>query len=172
MNGSTIIVGIEVPSSDPLFLAIVFAVHIPLGLTCVVSGATAMLLPKGRGRHSSAGTIYYWGQFALFVSATSLAIMRWVENYHLFVLGLLAFATAWLGRAMLRRRPPWVRLHIAGMGSSYVLMLIAFYVDNGKQLPLWRDLPHFAYWLMPLAIGLPLILHAMLRHPLARRFEH
>jgi hypothetical protein len=29
------------------------------------------------------------------------------------------------------------------MGLSYILMLIAFYVDNGKQLPLWKDQPHF-----------------------------
>lgn len=173
MSSSTSLAGIEVPSVDPLFLAIVFAIHIPLGLLCVVSGAAAMLLPKGRGRHSSAGTIYYQGQLALFISATVLAIMRWAENYHLFVLGLLAFVAAWLGRAALRRRwPHWTRLHIASMGSSYVLMLIAFYVDNGKQLPLWRDLPHFTYWLLPLAIGLPLIIHAMLRHPVAQRWGH
>jgi hypothetical protein len=29
------------------------------------------------------------------------------------------------------------------MSLSYVVMLIAFYVDNGKQLPVWKDLPHF-----------------------------
>ncbi|TCU68270.1 hypothetical protein EDE08_109331 [Bradyrhizobium sp. R2.2-H] len=173
MNGSTIIAGIEVPSVDPLFLAIVFAVHIPLGLLCVISGAVAMLLPKGRGRHSDAGTIYFWGQLALFSSATILAIMRWAENYHLFALGLLSFAAAWFGRAMLQRHwPDSVRLHVAGMGSSYVLMLVAFYVDNGKQLPVWRELPHFMYWLLPLAIGLPIILHAMFRHPLAQRWGH
>src|SRR5262245_44375835 len=139
MNSSTTIAGIEVPSSDPYFLAIVFAVHIPLGLLCVVSGGTAILLPKGRGRHSSAGTIYFWGQLALFASATVLALMRWADNYHLFALGLLSFAAACFGRSMLRHRwSEWIRLHIAGMGSSYVLMLVAFYVDNGKQLPLWR----------------------------------
>ncbi|TGN89770.1 DUF2306 domain-containing protein [Bradyrhizobium yuanmingense] len=173
MNGSTIIAGIEVPSVDPLFLAIVFAIHIPLGLLCVISGAVAMLLPKRRGRHSDVGTLYFWGQLALFSSATMLAIMRWAENYHLFALGLLSFAAAWFGRAMLQRH--WrdsVRLHIAAMGSSYVLMLIAFYVDNGKQLPVWRDLPHFMYWLLPLAIGLPIILHAIFRHPLAQRRAH
>ena len=54
------------------------------------------------------------------------------------------------------------------MGLSYVLMLIAFYVDNGKQLPLWKDLPDFTYWLLPLAVGAPLIVSALLRHPLAR----
>ena len=33
-----------------------------------------------------------------------------------------------------------MKLHITGMGTSYVLLLTAFYVDNGKNLPLWRDL--------------------------------
>jgi hypothetical protein len=55
------------------------------------------------------------------------------------------------------------------MGLSYVLMLIAFYVDNGKQLPLWKELPHFMNWLLPLALGIPLIVRALLWHPLVRR---
>jgi hypothetical protein len=48
------------------------------------------------------------------------------------------------------------------------LLLIAFYVDNGHSLPLWKELPPMAYWLLPATIGVPLILHALLRHPLAR----
>jgi len=36
-------------------------------------------------------------------------------------------------------------LHIAGMGSSYILMPTAFYVRQCKNLPLWRDLPPIAY---------------------------
>ena len=53
----------------------------------------------------------------------------------------MSFGAAWFGRAALRRRwRRWVELHITGMGFSYVLMLVAFYVDNGKQLPLWKDL--------------------------------
>ncbi|GEM_PF-2983053 len=43
---------------------------------------------------------------------------------------------------------------------SYILMLVASYVDNGKQLPLWKDLPHFTYWLIPIAIGMPLVVRA------------
>ena len=95
---------------------------------------------------------------ALSASATFLSLMRWDENYHLFILGASSFACAWFGRSALRQRwRYWVRLHIAGMGLSYLLMLIAFYVDNGKQLPLWKDLPHFTYWLIPIAVGMPLI---------------
>jgi hypothetical protein len=52
------------------------------------------------------------------------------------------------------------------MGLSYILMLTAFYVDNGKNLPLWKELPAITYWILPSAIGLPIIVHALLRHPL------
>jgi len=166
---SMIILGIEIPSTDPVFIAIIVGIHIPLGLACVVAGAVAMLSKKRRGRHSTAGKVYYWCLLALFASATFLSAMRWSENHHLFILGALSFSSAWLGRrAILERWRSWARLHITGMGLSYVLMLIAFYVDNGKLLPIWKDLPLFAYWLLPLAVGVPLIVRALLRHPLAR----
>ena len=165
---STIVAGIESPSTDPVLLAVVLGVHIPLGLACVAFGAIAMLSSKRRGRHSRFGTIYFWCLLALGTSATLLSLMRWEENYHLFILGALSSACAWIGRAALRHRWRYgVRLHIAGMGMSYILMLIAFYVDNGKQLPLWKDLPPFMYWLIPLAVGMPLIVRALLWPPLA-----
>jgi hypothetical protein len=40
---STIILGIEVPSTDPVFVAVVVGIHIPLGMACVALGAVAML---------------------------------------------------------------------------------------------------------------------------------
>jgi hypothetical protein len=167
-DGSTIVAGIEIPSTDPVFLTIV-GIHVPLGLACVVVGVIAMLSEKRRGRHSTVGTVYFWCLLAVFASTTVLSVMRWAENYHLFILGALAFTAAWLARTALRQRwRNWVKLHIAGMGLSYVLLLTAFYVDNGKQLPLWKDLPPFTYWLLPFAVGMPLIVRALLRHPLAR----
>ena len=171
-DSSTIVAGIAIPSTDPVFLAIVLGVHILVGLACVVAGAIAMLSEKRRGRHSAFGATYFWCLLALFASATLLSLMRWSESYHLFILGALSFACAWTGRAALRRRRPhWVRLHIAGMGLSYVLMLVAFYVDNGRQLPIWKDLPNFMYWLIPAILGVPLIVRALLRPPLARAPE-
>ena len=50
---TTVVAGIEIPSTDPVFLTAIFAVHIPLGLACVGTGAIAMLSEKRRGRHSS-----------------------------------------------------------------------------------------------------------------------
>jgi hypothetical protein len=95
--------------------------------------------------------------------------LRWAEDYDLLILGALAFAVACVGRMAHRKRwGNWVRLHIIGMGMSYVLLLTAFYVDNGKSLPLSRNLPSTTYWLLPSAIGIPLIVRALLWHPLVQ----
>jgi uncharacterized membrane protein len=163
----TVLAGIPIPSTSPVFLTIV-GLHVLAGLLGVVAGAIAMLSPKGRGRHSNFGTVYFWGLAAVFVSASALAAMRWTEDSVLFGLGALDFALGLLGRTALRRRRwAWPRLHIAGMGGSYVVLLTAFFVDNGKNLPIWRSLPPLAYWLGPAAVGLPIIAYAMLRHPVA-----
>jgi len=57
------------------------------------------------------------------------------------------------------------------MGLSFALLLTAFYVDNGPNLPLWRELPSITYWLLPSVVGLPLIIRALLGHPLVRRMD-
>ena len=157
------------PSVEPVFLAVV-RFHILVGIACVAAGLIAMLSQKRRGRHSTAGSVYYWTLMVLVASALGLSVVRWAENYHLFFLGTLSFAAATVGRTALRQRwPSWLRLHITGMGASYILMLTAFYVDNGKNLPLWRELPKWAFWVLPTALGLPIIVHALLRHPLLAR---
>jgi hypothetical protein len=164
----TNIAGIEIPSTDPIFLTVV-SVHVLLGLACTGTGAIAMLSQKGPGRHPRHGTIYFWCLAGVFLTSTSLAAVRWAEDYVLFILGALSFGAAYLGRQARRQRwRCWVRLHIIGMGASYVLLVIAFYVDNGKQLPIWKELPHFTYWLLPLAVGTLLIVRA-LWHPLAQQ---
>lgn len=164
----TTIAGITIPSADPIFLSVV-ALHVPLGLLAVVTGAIAMLSRKQRGRHPRFGTIYFWSIVALAISASVLSLMRWSEDYHLFVLGVLAFIAAFLGRNARRRQwRGWPRGHVLGMGASYVLLLTAFYVDNGKQLPIWRDLPVWSYWIGPTMLGAPLIMWALLRHPVVR----
>ena len=165
------VAGIEIPSDSPVFLA-ALGVHVLFGLSCVVAGVVAMLSRKRPGRHPRFGAIYYYCLSAVFASATVLSAMRWAEDYHLFILGTLSFATASLGRMALRRH--WrnqIRLHISCMGISYILLLTAFYVDNGRNLPLWNKLPQLAFWVLPTAAGIPFIVRALLRHPLVRSFS-
>jgi pimeloyl-ACP methyl ester carboxylesterase/uncharacterized membrane protein len=167
----TNVAGIEVPSASPIFLAVV-AFHVVLGLACVVTGAVAMLSPKRQGRHPNFGTMYFWCLLAVVVSASGLSAVHWTRDYPLFILGSLSFAAALGGRTARRKRwPGWVRWHITGMGVSYILLLTAFYVDNGKSLPIWKELPRIAYWLLPGAIGSPIFAFALLRHPLVSRID-
>jgi hypothetical protein len=163
----TVVAGIAIPSTSPLFLAGV-GVHLLIALVCVVSGAAAMLSPKRAGLHPRFGGVYYWALIGVFVTAGALAAARWAEDYPLILLGALAVALASFGRQARRRlRPGWARRHMSGMGLSYIVMLTAFYVDNGKNLPVWRELPPIAYWIAPSLIGLPILVFALLRHPLA-----
>ncbi len=164
----TVVAGIVIPSVSPVFLSIV-ALHIAVALIAVLAGLIAMLSPKRAGRHPRYGKLYFWSLAGVFGSASVLSFMRWAENYPLFIIGTSAFAMALVARTAVRARwRAWPRMHLIGMGSSYVLLLIAFYVDNGKNLPLWRDLPAVSYWAVPAAIGIPLILRVLLRHPLTR----
>jgi hypothetical protein len=166
-----IVLGVPLPSADPVFLAIV-GIHVLFGLAALIAGAVAMLSKKRRGRHSNLGTIYFWCLFGVFVTMSVLSFMRWAENYHLFILGALSFAFACFGRTAVRRRwHQWPRLHLTGMGASYIFMLTAFYVDNGKNLPLWKELPEVAFWFLPGVFGVPLVIHALFRHPLVLSFD-
>jgi hypothetical protein len=170
-DGITIVAGIPIPSTSPAFLLTV-AFHIALGLVCTIVGVVAMLSRKRRGRHSDFGKIYYWSLSMVFVTSSGLALVRFSEDYHLFILGALSFATASWGRTALRHRwSNWLQQHVIGMGSSYILLLTAFYVDNGKNLPIWRELPQIAFWLLPSVIGYPIIGYVLLHHPLLRPID-
>ncbi len=158
--------GVTVPCDSAFFLAILL-IHVPSGLVCVVTGLVATFSRKGMGRHPNFGTIYYRFLTVVFITASALSAMRWTEDWYLFVLGGLSFAAALLGRTAHQQRwRNWIQLHITGMSFSYVLLLTAFYVDNGKNLPIWKDFSPIVYWVLPSAIGIPLIIRALLTHPL------
>jgi hypothetical protein len=158
--------GLEIPDAGPVFAA-ALVVHILAGLTCVVAGALAATAPKRAGRHPRAGTVYYRGLAVVFGSATVLAAIRWAEDWYLFAIGAVAFTAGTVGHLARRRQwRDWARIHIPGMGLSYIALLTAFYVDNGPHLPLWNRLPVLAFWLGPSLIGVPLILAALARRRL------
>ena len=159
--------GLELPTTAPVFEAFV-GVHIVGGLTSVISGAVAALSPKRRGRHSTFGRVYFGGICVVFATATALAIMRWREDYGLFLIGVVAFSLALTGLIARERHWPGNTAHILGMGGSYVAVLTAFYVDNGKHLPVWDRLPTFAFWVLPSLIGVPLIVRALRKYRVQR----
>lgn len=164
-----VVLGIPLPSSSPTFLALV-AFHVAAGLLCVVAGAVAMLSRKGARRHIAAGTAYFRGLVVVSLTMTALSVMRWPDDSHLLALGVLSMLSATAGRlAPVLPWLGWLRFHVTGMALSYIFLLTAFYVDNGKNLPLWRALPPIAFWLGPGLIGLPILVWALTRHPLVWR---
>lgn len=148
-----------------LAFALLLVCHVLAGLTCVITGPVAMTARKRKGRHPRFGTTYYWALSVVFVTATGMAGVRWQHDAYLFVLGSVAFAVASVGYAARRIRwRGWTAFHIGGMSVSYIVLLTAFYVDNGPHLPLWNRLPAIAFWIGPSLIGLPLVVRALLRH--------
>lgn len=157
------ILELDLPGAGPMFLA-ALGFHVLAGMTCVVAGALAATARKRPGRHPKAGHVYLWGIAVVSATASVMAAIRWEEDRHLFGIAVVATGLAVLGwRARVRHRDGWVRWHAIGMGGSYIALLTGFYVDNGPQLPLWDRLPHWMYWVMPAAVGGPLIWRALRR---------
>ncbi len=170
-EGNPIVIDrVHIPSDNPVFLTII-AIHILAALTCVVSGIVAMFAKKQPGIHPKSGTIYYGALWVVFITVIIIAVGRWKEDYYLFSFGSISFGSAFIGR--MARRNQWAKwsiIHITGMGFSYIVLLTAFYVDNGKFLPVWEDLPSLAYWVLPSVVGIPIIIRTLLRHPLSRKY--
>jgi hypothetical protein len=156
-----VIGGIPIPDDRPVFLA-VLAVHVAAGLGAVVAGGLAAAMRKRPGAHPRAGTAFFRAVVVVFGSLVVLSVLRWPYNTHLLVIGTVTFGLAVTG--LRARRRDALRLHAVCMAGAYIGLLTGFYVDNGENLPLWRDLPPFTYWLLPTAIGVPLLLLALRRN--------
>jgi hypothetical protein len=158
--------GLPIPDEGALF-DVALAGHIAAGLTCVVTGVLAATAPKRPGRHPTSGRIFFWSLAVVFASSTTMAGLRFAHDWHLLLIGTVAFGAGSLGYlARRRRRPGWLRIHIPAMGGSYIALFTGFYVDNGPHLPVWDRLPGLSYWLLPSLVGVPLILRAMARRHL------
>jgi uncharacterized membrane protein len=160
--------GIPIPDEGPVFLITVIA-HIAAGLVCVASGIVAMVSRKGSRIHIAFGRVYVIGIAVVFLSMVVLAVIRWPHDNHLAILGLIAFIATLYGFVN-RRRHGQDRWHILAMGVSYVVLLTAFYVDNGPFLPIWSLLPAWTFWVIPSIVGAPIIIRAIPRRsPRAHR---
>ena len=143
----------------------VLVVHVPFGLACVLTGLVAALSPKRAGRHPRLGAAYFWCLVVVCATSAVLAGMHWSQDRLLFLLAVVSLGAAALGRRAVRRaRPGWVTIHILGMSGSYVALLTAFYLDNAKNLPLWREMPTVVFWFLPTTVAAPLVVRALRRH--------
>lgn len=163
------VVGVAVPDTRPVFLA-VLGVHIAAGLAAVLAGAVAALARKAPGRHPFAGRVYLAAVIVLVGTAAVMTGLRWPHDLHLLTLGLLSAAAAGAGWEAHRQAWPGsrnrLRRHVLGMGTSFVLLLTAFYVDNGPELPVWDRLAPWSLWILPTVVAAPVIIWALSRRGL------
>jgi len=168
MGDSINIARIIIPDSSPLFLVFI-GIHVSAASVSLITGVLAMLSKKTGGKHPNFGTIYFWSLSVVFVTSIGVSFIRWPFDNYLVVLGVLSFGFALAGR--LAQRNKWryrMRVHLVCMSLSFILLLTGFYVDNGKNLPLWKLLPDIAYWTLPALIGIPIVVYVLLHHPLTR----
>jgi uncharacterized membrane protein len=158
MTASGSVLGLQVSSTSPVFLAIL-AVHVSAALVAVLTGAGASISRKGSLAHRRCGRWYRGALIPTVLSAAALVAVRPAQDRPLLLLGTAAVVAAVLGRHPGRRGPAAAgdSRHAMAMVTSYLALLTAFYVDNGPHLPLWNRLPSLAFWLGPALIGLPLL---------------
>jgi hypothetical protein len=163
MSSASDVLGVPVPSEAPAFL-LALGAHVAAGLTCVVTGAVAGFARKTGRVHPRAGLIYWSGLTWIFISSIVMAVLRWPYDIHLLAIGSVAFVAGTSGAlARWRRWSPGHSLHIVSMGVSYIAVLTGFYVDNGPHLPGWSYLPRWMFWVLPAAVGVPLIVRSLRR---------
>jgi hypothetical protein len=161
--------GIGMLSNSSAF-APVLGVHILAGLVCLVTGIVTIASKKRAGLHPMCGTIYHWGLALLVISAGFLAEAHWTHNRVLLALGAISFGASSLGRTAGRRHwQAWIGTHITSMGCSFIVMLTAFCVEEGKSLPGLSRLPRLTYWFLPALVGAPLIIRALRSHRIRYR---
>jgi uncharacterized membrane protein len=168
MEETTNLFGIPVPSTDKTFLTAV-VIHILFSLVAVISGLFAMFSDKGGNIHRKSGRSYLFSMLAAFGTVIILSIMSWPRNTHLLLIGTFAAIFTYIGSWIAKSKTKnWTRLHTVSMGSSYILLLTGFYVDNGKNLPFWNQFSETFFYVFPTAIGIPIIIYTLLKHPLNR----
>ena len=168
MNSPINIDGIIIPDNSPLFLTLI-GIHVLVALICIVAALFAIFTTKTNKQHRKFGTIYFWNLLIVFITSIAVSIIRWPADNHLVLLGTLSFGFAFAGR--MAQRNNWkyrMRVHLISMTMSFIILLTAFYVDNGKNLPLWKLLPEIYYWIIPGIIGIPIMIYVLLHHPLTK----
>lgn len=163
MEGSVQFLGLDLASTMPFFL-VLLATHVLAALLAIVSGVCAMFARKSGPRHGLAGKSYMGALLAVFLTACGLAPFRWPVDLPLVLLGGGAVLAAGYGFWFRQKRRAGDVPHIVAMSVSFVLMLTAFYVDNGPHLPLWQILPQWSFWIIPAVVGAPFITRASIKY--------
>lgn len=138
---------------------VLLGVHITAGTIGLLLGPLALAVPKRAGWHPRLGVAYQGAVAVMTASALSLAALAPSRLWWLGPIAVATEAAALAGWAVRRRHSSgWLGWHIRLMCGSYLSFVTAALVVNWAS-PL--------AWVLPTAVGTPLIIRAVKRatHP-------
>jgi hypothetical protein len=137
------------------------SVHVASGVVALVLGPLALLAAR-RQQQRSFGLLrdaYYWTVLAVCASATAVSVLAWARLWWLVPIAALSYGLALAGHLGNRHNwPAWVRAH--GWGGSYIALVTALMVVAARGVSAVLEA---AAWLLPAAIGTPLIVRTHTR---------
>jgi hypothetical protein len=108
----------------------IIVAHASIGVAVLLLGLTALTARKRRGRHTRAGTVYFWIMVPLLVSGVVIGARHpGISPFEVAVIP--TGVPLLLGYWAVRRRPrrflgqPWLTWHISGMGGSFIGVVTA-----------------------------------------------
>jgi hypothetical protein len=121
-----------------------------------------LALAAAARRHSSRGrvlTAYLWAVFATCLTAVVVSLLDWSRLWWLVPIAVLSYLLALVGYVAVRRgRPKWVGAH--GLGGSYIALVTALLVVSAGDISTTAEI---VAWILPAAVGVPLIVRAHTR---------
>lgn len=134
--------------------------HIASGALALALGPFALLAAEqqrpGAARLRDA---YHWTVLVVCATATVVSVLAWSRLWWLVPIGVLSYGLALVGYLGSRSHwPLWVRAH--AWGGSYIALVTALLVVSvGDVSPALE----VAAWILPAAIGVPLIVRVHTR---------
>lgn len=139
--------------------------HIVSGALALALGPLVLLVAASRrGIRERVLTAYVWAVFATCLTAAVVSLLAWSRLWWLVPIAVLSYLLAHVGYVAVRRgwRPRWVSAH--GLGGSYIALVTALLVVSAGDISTTAEV---VAWILPAAVGVPLIVRAH-RRPLRR----
>ncbi len=141
---------------------IFLSVHVASGVLALALGPVALLAARSQHRlFPSLRVAYHWTVLLVCATATVVSVLAWSRLWWLVPIAALAYSLALAGHLGSKRDwPAWVRAH--GWGGSYIALVTALLVVAARGV---SALLEAAAWLLPAAIGTPVIVRTHTRRP-------
>jgi hypothetical protein len=139
---------------------VLLGVHVASGVLALALGPLALLAARRQQRRFGLlRDAYSWTVLIVCTTATAVSVLAWARLWWLVPIAALAYSLTLAGQLGSKLDwPAWVRAH--GWGGSYIALVTALLVVAARGVSAALEA---AAWLLPAAIGTPLIVRTHTR---------